>query len=131
MSLRDLITADAGTVFLRTDDFAESCTFLPKTGGERPVIASCEQETKLIELDGETKLIDELWVHCLRDKDHATYGGIDRPEIGDQLLRGATADPEQRPYGFTGDIEHTDAASWDLRFERAALHRVGREHVQK
>jgi len=44
MTLRDSIKADATTVFLQTDEFAETVEYRPRNGGKRSIIALVDRE---------------------------------------------------------------------------------------
>lgn len=44
MTLRDLISSDASTVFCNVDDFAEAVTYYPRGGGSRSINAVVVRE---------------------------------------------------------------------------------------
>lgn len=44
MTLKDSIESDAASVFLSSDEFAESVTYLPRSGGSRTILAVVDRE---------------------------------------------------------------------------------------
>jgi len=116
--------AESGLLFGNLEHFAEQVTYRPAAGGpSRTVVASCTRET-LEERQGD--LLDReqerLWVHVCRSP-QARRGGIDRPGLGDSLLR--VQDPPDAPWSFQGQIKDETEYSWGLLFGRNRPRRYG------
>lgn len=52
MTLRDAIASDVGSVFLSTDEFAESIVYHPRAGGSRSILAIVDRSPPAV-LDAE------------------------------------------------------------------------------
>lgn len=126
-TLRSVIAADVESVFLDTDEFAESVTYTPAAGGGARTITVVIEEVGTFRTDDNmVSTMDEIIVVAQRDPS-ATMGGIDRPRLGDTILRSATEDPEQRPYAFSGEIEDSEPDTWSLKYIRHRIVQVGVE----
>ncbi len=121
-TLREQIQADVGDVLLNTDDFAESCTYLPKSGDARSIVAVVEEGgIEADEMSG-VQLVSTVTVFVSRDE----TTGIDAPQLGEQLCRESDhlADGSPDPlklYSYSGIVDESDdamAASWTLVFTR-------------
>jgi hypothetical protein len=128
-TLREQIEADVGDVFLNTDDFAETCTYLPKSGGARSIVVVCEEEKQRVDDGAKVWLVTTLHVFCSRD----TSEGIDAPQLGESICRENDHLPDGTPdptklFSYQGNDEEADdttATSWTLIFERNRLIETG------
>jgi hypothetical protein len=114
MSLREQMSADVAGVFCRTDDFAETGTYVPKGGVARPVVAVVDFDDSRVEQQGNQRYrIEMLRVFCSRD----AVTGIDNPQDGDRFAREGD-DANVTAYAFRGEIADTDDTAWTLTFIR-------------
>lgn len=82
MSLKDQITADNQRVFLQTDEFAESATYLPHGGQSREVlVVNTTRPTTRDSLQGIR--VNETVITTYASTDSAT--GIPSPRTNDRL----------------------------------------------
>jgi len=118
--LQTLVDHTLEHAFLSTEYFAEEVTFCPLRGTARTITVKIDQsaETQLTPTGGEEE-VDRLEVLVRRDPTHE-QGGIDRPIVGDSILRGTARDPDQRPYLYQpGETEDAGELAWRLTFVRA------------
>ena len=120
MTLRTEITADVTDVFLQVDDFAEDITFIPASGASRTVRCIVEAEREYFDTEVSTEQLDRIRVFVSR-----SASGIPTIDIGDSVKRSVTFDPEQRQYGFTGDIEFPEPDTVWLLFARKRQKQFG------
>ncbi len=123
MAFRDTIDYVRKNFICNPAYFAEQLTYTPFGLPSRTVYAHVEAEEDLnLEQDTET-VTKRIRVRCLRDKNAVdknglAISGIDRPNIGDEIVRDLTIDEDQEPYLFNGAIERETKESWVLVFER-------------
>ena len=126
MTFRQLRESTFLDVHLDPDGFAERLLYFPVDGSPRAITAHVEAEQNFTVLDTQSgELMEQQVVSCSRDPQAtSTCGvkrsGIDRPRIGDELLRSARVDPRQEPYTFTGEIRQESRHKWRLVFQRRA-----------
>lgn len=126
-TLHDDITADTeSTILDETTGFAESVTFIPKSGPRRTVVMLIERPDENFN-EGQPGLVsvERAFCLCLRDATNATKGGIDRPQIGDSILLSTASDPKQQPFAWTGESTEVLRGSWVLHFSRDVIYRQG------
>jgi hypothetical protein len=119
-TLKSQIIDDVQSVFLATNDFAEVVTYSPNEGESRSVTVVIEGQDEFAETDHSTEKIEIVRVFCDR-----AATGIPTPAFGDAIKRAADADPGQRVYAFTGDVEMVEASTWWLLFRRNRQNQYG------
>jgi hypothetical protein len=97
---------------LRT--WGEPCVYSPAGGEARDITAKIDEEGTFEDAVPGIFSKDRLTVFVLRDKENATYGGIDEPKMYDGLHR--DSDPEDKIYTFTGEKRDVSADCWTLGF---------------
>ncbi len=120
-TLREQIQADVGGVLLNTDDFGETCTYLPKDGPARSIVAIVEESGELLDDSGGVVFADSAHVFVSRD----STDGINAPQLGEQFWRehdhlaDGSGDPG-KAYSFWSKEESDDATAsgWTLIFGR-------------
>lgn len=115
-------------VFLSTDLFAEQVRFAPVGLEERTITAKISQRGNVADNQGSTEQLDEIEVLVTRDEDHATLGGIARPQHGDRLYRSTSRDYLGLPYVFEGEVISETPHQWKLLFRRT-VRRVQRRGI--
>lgn len=125
MTLREQIAEDLESVFLNTDDFADSVTFYPKNGTPRTVVMLVDVRRDFRESEPGLVTVEVAECRCLRDPNNASKGGVDNPQIGDGILLSTEADPSQRKFGYVGIATEISASDWVLHFSRDVLFRQG------
>lgn len=93
-------------------------------GHSRTITAAVEYQ-RTLDRDGGRRQVEELEILVKRDASDATYGGIDKPRLTDELID--ESDPDRRPYHFVGESRsgETNPHAWRLTFERQTLDTVG------
>jgi len=122
-TLKQQITADVAGVFLDTDEFAESVTYIPASGAQSTITVIIEESDEF--LDMEDRVVDDEMISVFTAR---TSAGIQSPVIGDGILRSTTEDPEQRVYGYMQQREDPERDSWWLLFKRRKTQRQGTDH---
>ena len=112
MSLREQIAADVEAVFLITDDFAETCTYTPKDGAARSVVAVVDEDGQDDDQGNGLWRVEILNVWVSRDPDT----GIATPQLGDGIVR--EDDDADKGYAFSGIKSDADQFAWTLQFTR-------------
>lgn len=122
-TLKQQITADVPGVFLDTDEFAESVTYIPDSGAESTITVIIEETDEFLDIEGRSVFDEVILVFTSRDS-----SGIADPVLGDGLKRSAAEDPSQRTYGYMGQKESPERDSWWLMFKRRKTQRQGTDH---
>ncbi len=124
MTFKEARATNFQTVFGKTGHFSEDVTYRPAAGGAaRTVTGPCVIE----KLDDEFTAAGEdereqLWFQCARDP-AGDRGGIDRPELGDSIIR--ATDPPDSPWTYQGKTQNETDHSWQLLFARNRPRRYG------
>jgi len=119
MSFESLRKSVARSHFLSADFFGEEITYHSKSGDARTITAHVRVVQRIeIEESGKETHIEEAVVSCLRDPAD-TLGGIDRPQLGDAIIRGLVVDPLQHRFVFGGEIRDAQSYRWKLLFIRS------------
>src|SRR5688572_6304676 len=89
--------------------FGETVRYTPKNGSARniTVIVDEDGEGDLSEAARSLSFTEQVSVFALRDKDNATYGGINTPQPGDTITLDVGLATE-RSYSFTGRRSRSD-----------------------
>ncbi len=122
-TLKQQITADVSDVFLDTDEFAETVTYIPASGAAVSITVVIEESDEFLDVEGRAVFDEVILVFTSRNS-----SGIASPVLGDGLKRSATEDPEQRLYGYMGQKEDPERDSWWLMFKRRKTQRQGLDH---
>lgn len=121
-TLTNLIRDTLNNFHLSSDWFGESVTYTPAGGVARSIDVFIEAEEQLQITDIDTEMSEEtIKVKCSKD---ATTG-INRPNIGDTIVRDVTADEDTRPFLFEGDYDQESRDHWQLMFRRKRLKGIG------
>lgn len=120
MSLRAQAAVNFYATVLNVEHFAEWATFVPAGGPARALVAKIEVTDSLIVGGPGAEQVEELAVTVGRDESHVK-GGIDRPQVGEQLVRA-----DGRRYGYTGRVLNQTPYSSQLQFARRVDDQVGR-----
>jgi hypothetical protein len=123
-TLREQIAADVEAVFLNVDDFAETCTYIPKDGDSRSIVAVVEEDAQQPEEMNTASLLGVIRVFVSRD----SSTGIDAPQLGDKFWREADGTAPEKAYSFSGVVDESDdatATAWTLLFTRKRPYEVG------
>ena len=99
----------------------EECTYYPAAGDSRTVTACVDQSALLREGTRSVNALDELHVLVMRDADHATYGGISTPQLGDAFTREGSEDR----FSYQGIKQEVSTTAWVLTFIRGLPYEVG------
>lgn len=115
MTFRSLLTEIKTNFHLSPDWFGETVVYIPCGGTPRSINVHVyeEENLELQDLDTEDRS-RVLKVKVL--KDHVL--GIDRPNLGDKIIRSATNDADDRPYVYQGEHDNEAPDSWRLHFMR-------------
>lgn len=92
MTLRDMIEADATTVFCNADDFAESVVYLPRGGGANRTFDAVvfREQMALVNEDGSQTIAPVFYVHVPND---STDGiASEELDVGGDKIRFAVRD---------------------------------------
>lgn len=122
-TLKQQITADVAGIFLDTNEFAETVTYIPAGDSGVSITVIVEESDELIDVAGRT--VDEEMISVFTAR---TSAGIQNPATGDAILRSVTEDPEQRVYGYMKQREDPERDSWWLLFKRRKTQRQGIDH---
>jgi hypothetical protein len=124
MTLRETIADDYDAVFRNVDDFAEEVQFKRKNLAARSITVIIDE----IELPRDTEMsarrVRQIEVEIGRNE-QSEKGGVERLEIGDEILRSREHDPLQRPYVWSGEIIESSDEGWVARFTREAHTQTG------
>lgn len=126
MTLKTQIESDVSAVFLETDDFAETVTYIPKGGKDRSVKAIVDRSVRPVQ--DQFGIWQDRVAEVLVSKD-ATDGIAAIPEYGSSLVTSDLADGET--YSFEGTIVDEDAAAWTLEFVIHDPKRRGGNYVKR
>jgi hypothetical protein len=116
------------TVFLGQGHFDEALVYRPKSGAARTLRGVVQYSRRFDQGQDGTSLIEELTVLVARDP-ACDAGGIDDPQIGDAIRRGADED-QNAWYGWAGETPEGNAAGWTLKFTRRRPFQMGRQQTQ-
>jgi hypothetical protein len=122
VTLREQITTDVSTVFLNEEDFAESCTYIPKGCASRTITAVVDELGSFVENNLGKRSEEFIDVFVSR----SSTTGIDEPQLGDAFYR--TEVDEETPdkgYSYTGEKSDVDENAWTLRFKRKIPYKTG------
>ena len=120
-SFRDMLAHDVANVFLNTNEFAETATYLPREGGPREVAGIPEEDGNFAQSETSIERVESLRWFCSRGTD-----GITDPQLGDKLRLS-----DGRTFTFSGDTSQADNASWWVHFERRIPNRLGAGQVNQ
>lgn len=123
MSLKTLAADALYALHLRGDYFAEVVTYIPRHGGERQVYATITARNALelgVMVEEETEYFDVL---LGRDESHAK-GGVNKPEIGDRIVR--AGEHLADALGFAGEGVETHDGFHRLVFCRKRTATIGK-----
>jgi hypothetical protein len=116
MAFRELLTNIKRKFHLSPNYFGEMVEYRP-AGGE---VARCinvhitDEENLDLEQDETEVRSRTIRVKCLK----CPLEGIDRPNIGDTIIRSQSHDVDQFPYVYMGEHDQDCEDSWRLHFER-------------
>lgn len=115
MTFRDLVLETKKAFHFNTDFYAETVSYTPHGGSARSInVHIVEQDDLDIEnVDTETDT-KQITVKCLKD---GTLG-IDKPNLGDTIVRLSSSDLDSSAYYFSGEIDAESIDSWRLTFKR-------------
>ena len=66
---------------------------------------------------------EQVWLCVKKDRDDATWGGVDDPKFGDSILLNGEA--EDRKFSFQNQVRSDAGGSWELLFARKRPRRFG------
>lgn len=118
MTLREQMATDLQSV-LNTDDFAETFTYIPKSGPSRSVIGDVVREVVEEERRGYMVRVERADVTVTRNES-SDLGGINRPLRGDKIVCSDGAE-----FTWNERITSIDSAAWVLHFERENMTKQG------
>lgn len=103
-----------------SDYFAETVTVQDPAGGPlRAVVCAIDAQTVFHgDQQGNEDGVDRIVVMVGRDESSATTPGIATPELGLRLWRAESADPDRRPFVFSGERHNVEPDRWELVFTR-------------
>jgi hypothetical protein len=105
------------------DQFGVACTFVPRSGPARAVVAVIEyvrEEDRQGEAQEHQK--ERCWITVFRNE-AAARGGIAVIQRGDAFE--GPEDTTSTRWSFAGQVRSRSAEAWDLLFERVRPTRVG------
>ena len=115
----DELRYDAANVFVNANEFGESVTWRQRDGSESSVdvvIAARRQRAPTGDRPAshrDTDAIERIGVMVAQSTLQR------RPEIGEAVTRSSDIDSDARPWVYSGECEHFDAASAIYIFERS------------
>lgn len=128
-TLREQMTTDVLSVFLNTDEVAQSVVYRPRGGSSYTVKAVVSGDQAYEASENSDTLTGELRVFVSRaastDTDAGTTIGIPNPQIGDVIAVTYT-EGQERYYTFTGQVSEVTPDSWTLHFARDVQASQGR-----
>lgn len=117
MTLREQMESDVSSVFLNTDEHAETVTYTPKNGTARSVTVIIDEDGSLTDLDGNRIGKNVAQVFAERSE-----SGIPTPALGDTIA--LTRNGISFLLSYAGIFTDADEFGWWLTFNVSRTERI-------
>lgn len=108
--------------------FGEAVVYQPHQGPARNITALVKRDEALRDTANATESAEVVSLTVLRDASESTYGGIDAPDVKDTIK--LSADPENRRFSFTGNVQRKTNHGWTLEFKATRKKRAGTKNIR-